>query len=172
MELISKEYRDLCTRMHQEVKWGKHGYKYVEEFLPFLRQLGCTTLLDYGCGQNTIKRYFAETDPSIEVTGYDPAIPEHAHPPTANQFVVCINVMEHVEEQYVPNVLRHICSLAQVGAHFTIGLTKSKKFLPDGTNAHITVQPIGWWLSKIEALPWRRATINRGTKSLRLCLRK
>jgi len=172
MQLISNEYRKLCEDMHDAAPWGTKGYRYIEEFLPYCRKLGCTNILDYGCGRGTIKQHLAELYPEIDVVGYDPGIIEYADLPTAMQFVVCTDVMEHVEEQFVPATLAKICELTQVGAYFCIALTKAKRNLPDGRNAHITLKSGEWWVREINRLPWSVVRQNIGKKSLRLWLRK
>lgn len=169
---ISEPYRQLCTDMHQLAPWGTKGHKYIDEFLPHCRKLQCVSLLDYGCGQNTVKNHLATLAPDIVVTSYDPAIPQHAEAPVPAQFVICTDVMEHVEVRYVPNVLEHICSLTLAGAYFNIALVKAKRNLPDGTNAHITLYPWNWWMSHLKSLPWRVTDHAVGKKSLRVHLRK
>lgn len=172
MEFISKAYLDLCSEMHQSRPWGMGACKYLDEFLPFLKELNCTTLLDYGCGRHVVKAPLAELFPKLSIFGYDPALPEYADLPDPAQFVLGINVMEHVEEPFVVQVLEHVCSLTQVGAFFNIGMTRSKKVLPDGRNAHITLQSHDWWLDRINALPWKADKIYKGKKSLRLWITK
>lgn len=168
MDLISEAYKDLCTEMHRSTKWGKHGHEYTSEFLPYVIKRKCSEILDYGCGRNTVRTHLAQIAPSITVRSFDPAIPEFSALPQPAQFVLCVNVMEHVEEEFVPNVLSHIHSLSQRGAFFNIALSESKKVLPDGRNAHITVQEPKWWVERIRKLPWRIDKIVVGTKTLRL----
>jgi hypothetical protein len=158
--------------MHEEAPWGTKGYKYIEEFLPYCKDLGCVTILDYGCGQMTVRDHLIEIDPTIFVSGYDPAIPEYAGAPYAANFVVCTDVMEHVEEEHVRATFEYICSLATKGAYFNIALTKAKRSLPDGQNAHITIKPWDWWADRAAGLPWILDKSDVGRKNLKLWLRK
>jgi len=170
--LYSQAYRQLCEEMHKEKPWGTKGYRYIDDFYPHVKRLGCQTLLDYGCGRATIKEHLAEVNPEITVYCYDPCVPEYDLLPDSAHFVVCTDVMEHVEEQYVANVLEHICTLTERGAYFAIALTKAKRDLPDGTNAHITIKSAFWWIEQLKAQPWKVAEMNAGKKSLRVFLKK
>lgn len=170
--IISDDYRKLCETMHQDAPWGTKGYRYIDDFLPTFRELGCRTLLDYGCGRESVKAALASLDPGIEVSGYDPAIPERAESPAPADFVICTDVMEHVEEQYVANVLDNIHSLARKGAFFCIALTKAKRNLPDGSNAHITLKTVEWWMGHIRMNLWSDLDVKPGKKSLKVWLKK
>lgn len=171
MEFMSIGHRDLLLRRHA-FGWGNRGAMYIPKILPFIRELGCTKLLDYGCGQNKIKEQLATMAPDLEVASYDPAVPEYAALPQPTQFVVSTDVLTHVEEQYVPNVLKHICSLVQVGACLTIGIAPSRRALPEDLRVHVTVRPTSWWMPKIEALPWIVVKVDSGKKTLIVRLKK
>jgi hypothetical protein len=65
--------------------------------------------------------------------------------------VVCTDVLEHIEPEHLDAVLRHVCSLAKKAVFLQIATRPAKKCLPDGRNAHLTVQSAEWWLAKIPA---------------------
>lgn len=169
---MSQEYLVLCQEMHNAKPWGTTGHSYIDEFLPFAWDLRCDTLLDYGCGRDSVRKELEKRGVPIEVFSYDPAIPEFSGLPDPADFVVCTDVMEHVEEEYVSDVLGHICSLATKGAYFCIALKRAKRNLPDGRNAHITIQPSSWWMERIQTLPWKVVWSNPGKKSLRLVVKQ
>lgn len=170
--MFTPEYLKLCQDMHAQRPWGTTGHSYIDEFLPLVRKLRCKTVLDYGCGHETVKRGLGQRASDLEVFGYDPAIAEVSALPDPADFVVCTDVMEHVEEQYVADVIGHIHSLAIRGVYFSIGLVPAKRSLPDGTNAHITLMPSSWWIAHVLALPWTMVKVNPGKKSLRLHIKK
>lgn len=58
--------------------------------------------------------------------------------------------MEHVEEKFVEVVLAEIASLCDSKAFFVISTRKALHTLPDGSNAHRTIKPKGWWLEHIK----------------------
>jgi hypothetical protein len=63
--------------------------------------------------------------------------------------VTCIDVMEHVEEAYVAQVLKQVAARAGSVAYFLISLVKAVHRLPDGRNAHLTVKPQKWWTDRL-----------------------
>ena len=79
---------------------------------------------------------------------YDPAIPEWSAPPAPSDFVVCIDVLEHVEPEFIDNVLDDLARLTLKIGFFTVTTVPAKKTLPDGRNAHLIQMPPGWWLPK------------------------
>lgn len=182
---LSQQYRDLLVSMHEGQSWGTTGHRYIHEFLPFCRELKCKDILDYGSGRGTIKRLFDRSDSALSaaleakalgqysdlptdfvISEYDPGTPDPAlwEEPKPAPFVVCTDVMEHVEPEYVDKVLDHICQLTLVGAYFSIGLVKAKRCLPNGSNAHITIQPADWWLDRLRQRPWTLVRIYEGSK--------
>jgi hypothetical protein len=66
--------------------------------------------------------------------------------------VTCIDVLEHIEPDCLDNVLDDLERLAEVLVFLTIHTGPAAKVLSDGRNAHLTQQPIEWWLPKI----WNR----------------
>ena len=66
--------------------------------------------------------------------------------------VVSLDVMEHIPEAYVRQTFEEIFSLTTKFAFFVIATQKAKKLLPDGRNAHLTVQKAEWWLDLINEL--------------------
>lgn len=169
--VITDPYRKICEDMHGVQPWGTKGYKYIGEFLQFVYELRCRTLLDYGCGQATIAAHLSGIS-DLVISNYDPAIPKYSDMPLPADMVICTDVLEHVERDLVPDVLAHIHELTLKGAYFSIGLTKAKLNLPDGRNAHITLEPAEWWMDQINRFAWVDVDFNIGKKSLRAHLRK
>ena len=83
----------------------------------------------------------------LEVTNYDPVT--YPSPPDPHELVLCIDVMEHVEEGSVGAVLSHIRSLMRRAAYFVISCQPAIKVLADGRNAHITIKSPDWWTAKL-----------------------
>jgi len=103
------------------------------------------SVLDYGCGKASLSLHLPFT-----ITSYDPAITKFAEEPEPADVVVCVDVMEHVEEPYVDVVLDHLKQLTRKVMLLHIALIPAKKQLPDGRNAHITLKPVEWWKEKID----------------------
>jgi hypothetical protein len=86
---------------------------------------------------------------SVKVQCYDPGVPEYADPPTPAEFVVCIDVLEHIEPHLIDDVLDHLAELTQEMLFATVSTRPAGKVLPDGRNAHLIQKPAEWWLPKI-----------------------
>jgi len=151
MTFASEEYLNQLQTYHRmkEYTWGTGPpivSKYPRIFSAYERH-ECTSILDYGCGSGSFKKYL---DRDVDVREYDIAVPEKSSAPDNADFVVCFDVMEHVEEDYVDSVLDHIRSLANRAAYFEICVWKAMAILPDGRNAHVTIKSHEWWRDKLD----------------------
>ena len=146
MTLITEEYRAQNAALHAGGRFGGSGHKHADRIADFAATLGAKTVLDYGCGQGTLKPAL----PGYVVTEYDPAIPEKAAMPMPADLVVANDVLEHVEPECIEDVLVHLQSLARKGMYLAIALRlDSKKTLPDGRNPHVLVRSENWWKAKL-----------------------
>lgn len=144
--LISEAYRKLNADFHrQRAGYGSESWQHAPWVRSLCAQMHCETVLDYGCGKGALVK-------EMGIAGYDPAVPEYAERPGPADLVVCFDVMEHVEEAYVPAVLADIAGLAKVAAVFRISNRPAGKCLPDGRNAHITLHDPPWWLEQMKVM--------------------
>jgi hypothetical protein len=174
-DLVSPSYRALLHKVHTEThpRWGMRGEQHIRLFLPFCRELGCRSLLDYGCGKGVLKSALATQEPDIEVNLFDPGNQTLDAMPFPADFVTALSCLENVEPDKVDNVLEHIHWLALKGAYLSIALRLGKKNdLPDGRNEHLSVHPAEWWLGKLRALGWNVRNSMVGGKSLFVWLAK
>lgn len=111
--------------------------------------MGVTHLLDYGCGAACNLAKHIKVSQGLTYQAYDPGVEKFASPPVPAQMVACIDVLEHVEPELVDNVLDDITRLTEGVAFLTICTKAALKNLPDGRNAHLTQQPLKWWIPKI-----------------------
>ena len=147
-DLISSDYRRLLQHKHKDKPWGGRGKSWVPLILPILNKLPTEpiTILDFGCGRGTFKPAIEELHPGVIVSEYDPGVAgKDELPMIPVDYVVCTDVMEHVEEKYVVDTLRTINWLAICGVFFNIDVALSTSYLPDGRNTHITIKPTKWW---------------------------
>lgn len=144
--MISDEYRRLNEELHREsVEYGSgSGQKYAGFILEAMRRTGSSTVLDYGCGKGTLRKALGPM-----VSNYDPAVPEWSESPSQADLVVCTDVLEHVEPEHLDDVLGDIRRLARKAAFLVISCRKATKTLPDGRNAHLTVEKPSWWLERV-----------------------
>ncbi|NKB44998.1 MAG: hypothetical protein GKS03_12045 [Alphaproteobacteria bacterium] len=147
--LITPEYRALNSKLHENERYGTSGAKYVKDVIMIAEANGYKTVLDYGCGKGEFKAGLEYLQNPLVVHEYDPAIPGKDKEPPRRDMVLCSDVLEHVEPELLDNVIAHIATKGEV-AYFIIAMTLAEKNLPDGRNAHLTVEQAPWWLKKLE----------------------
>jgi hypothetical protein len=148
--LISDAYREQNALMHKASNFGAEGQRWANAALKIINHYSCGSILDYGCGKGTFAAQMALNNKK-NVRQYDPAIPKHAALPEPADFVICNDVLEHVEPEYVDNVLDHLQSLILKAG--LIGIATKYAIihtLPDGRNPHLSVHPDEWWEAKLK----------------------
>lgn len=166
---FSPEYRAQLVEMHRAdgKSWGTKGFRHADEVLQF--SVGCRSILDYGSGKGTLR----EALRGVDVRNYDPGIPGNDLPPEPADMVTCTDVLEHIEPEYLNEVLKHIFTLAQQKVYLHIALLPAKQFLPDGRNAHLIVQPADWWLTRLRDVEgWMIVCSQLGRKHLTVWLQR
>jgi hypothetical protein len=138
--LISDSYRAMNAALHVQGGFGISGGKWAKTLLEFCTQ----DILDYGCGNRTLEKALG-----FPIRNYDPAIPELSAPPEPASLVACTDVLEHVEPECLDAVLDDLRRVTKDTAFLVIATRLASKTLPDGRNAHLIVQPLEWWLEKI-----------------------
>lgn len=155
--LISPEYRELNRQLHEDRDdYGRSGENYAEMVLQIATAIKAETILDYGCGKQTL----ANKLPHAPIIGYDPCIQGLDEPPAPADMVVCTDVMEHIEPDLLDNVLDDLQRLTKKVLFVTVATRPAKKTLADGRNAHLIVEPYDWWLPKFISR-FRLDTFNR-----------
>jgi 2-polyprenyl-3-methyl-5-hydroxy-6-metoxy-1,4-benzoquinol methylase len=144
-ELITEEYRALNAELHQRNEhFGKRPSTLIEPLMQVCSQLKTSDVLDYGCGKGELNLHTP-----FGVKLYDPAIEKFSTPPEPADVVVCTDVLEHIEPQFVEGVLDELKRLTKKVALVTIACIPAHKTLADGRNAHISLHPIEWWEERI-----------------------
>jgi hypothetical protein len=142
--LISDGYREQLAQLHSErPDFGTTSPMYADFIRTIIRKYEPEDILDYGAGKQALKEalgikegYFA----------YDPAIPEISSVPKARDFVVCTDVLEHVELGMVPKVVQDLSRCVKKVGFFVIHTSAALHHLPDGRNAHLVQEKASWWL--------------------------
>jgi len=151
--LISEEMKALNQELHQRMKqFGTAAGKHVDEIYgEFIKPCGITDILDYGCGKNHFATKMAELDPKVKVTSYDPGVPAFDTKPEGTfEAVLCHDVLEHVEPEFIDNVLRDILQYGNEWFYLSIGLGPCTKKLADGRDNHLIQEPPEWWFAKLK----------------------
>lgn len=117
-------------------------------------------ILDYGCGKGAQYKDDALNNRwprNIDLVLYDIGVWKFRNKPQGVfQGIICTDVLEHVAEDDVSEVLREIFSYAdnekESFVFFSICCRLAKKSFSNGVNLHLTVRPPGWWMERIDAL--------------------
>lgn len=155
MALYSAEYQRQQEKLHAKGNYGVTAQKYGELIGRLIDKMELDHLLDYGCGSNLSLTKTLRPERQFVYQGYDPGVPEYADEPKPAEIVTCIDVLEHIEPEYLDNVLDHLEELTQVVLFASVHMGPAGKVLEDGRNAHLTQQPYTWWLPKF----WERFDI-------------
>lgn len=155
--LITEEYKRLNAALHaSSSSYGTSGYKWADKVYNLAQQVGAKTVLDYGCGRCTLGTALREKHSELpfEFLEYDPALPEKEWKPQRADLVVCGDVLEHIEPDCLYAVLDDIRNIARASVFLVVATQPAAKFLADGRNAHLIVEPPEWWMPKL-MLRWR-----------------
>lgn len=145
MSSITEEYRELQEKFHKDCpEYGTSGQKYIDIVLGFAEKLKTRDILDFGCGKQTLQKGIP-----WPIKQYDPCIPEFSAAPEPAALVVCTDVLEHIEEECLADVLLHLWDCTKTLLFVQIATGPAKKFLPDGRNAHLIQQDANWWLNRM-----------------------
>lgn len=148
--LYTKEYKTILKGIHSKETWGGGAKSKVHYVAEDAFKVGAKTVLDYGCGSGSFKEGIQEEGYSLEVLEYDPGIIGKDSSPTPADYVVCIDVLEHIEPECLDAVLKDLASLMRLGGFLHPCLVPAGLTLPDGRNAHLIVQDADWWDNKIK----------------------
>jgi hypothetical protein len=147
---ITPGYLQEQKRLHAEPRgYGGRGDKWANTVVAVANAIGASIVLDYGCGQNTLARALGGR--GIICRSYDPAIDEFNIEPEPSDLVVCTDVLEHVEEELVDEVLAHLAALTRKQLFAVVSTVTTEKTLSDGRSAHITIKPREWWVERFAA---------------------
>ena len=151
--LVSDEYRKTLKRTHKSAGqkgWGNTANtKYWSVIDKLIETRKVTEMLDYGAGWGGVKARLAEERPEVVVHEYEPSRDDACDPPAPCTFVICVDVLEHVEPELIEEVLDDLERVITDTAYLTIFFEKAKRTLSDGRNAHLIVKPFEWWLRKL-----------------------
>jgi hypothetical protein len=152
--LISDEYRTQQEALHENPNYGVASLQYAPIVSEICNTLEVQHLLDYGAGKCRLFQNL-KVQHRMKLQAYDPGVPKLSADPVPAEMVACIDVLEHIEPELLDNVLDDLARLTEAVAFLTIHTGPAVKVLSDGRNAHLTQQPMEWWLPKL----WERFDI-------------
>lgn len=156
MALTQKDLEKAYKILHDEKKFrGLSALKFTDEIAALVLKHDTKSILDYGCGAGMqyeaakMHNAWGGLYPAL----YDPYVEEFsAKPSDTYEGVICTDVLEHLPKEDILDVVRDILELADKWVFFTVCPRKANKTLPDGRNAHLTVEPLEWWQKRIHEI--------------------
>lgn len=158
---VSQSYAEQYKLMHSDPMMfpGEQAF-YADAYIhSAIKNFNVTEVFDYGCGkglQYTQGKLHKKW--GVSVTLYDIGVNRFSIKPNRTfEMVISTDVLEHIEPEAVTSVLNEIDNYATKVVLVSIATRPAKKTLPDGRNAHLTVQPQEWWLNeilRISSKPW------------------
>lgn len=154
---FTPEYKALQKQLHSEGDYGVSGQGYLPSIFHGISQLakkhGAVSVLDYGSSTGSTMKAVRDKmwlPPTVEDYCYDPFVDEFSAEPKPADFVICTDVLEHVEPECTKAVLDHIASLTKKIALFSVSLVPAHKTLADGRNAHINLRDAEFWMKELK----------------------
>lgn len=149
---------DQYRQMHDENYFpGQRLKHHVGAVRELIADTGATTLLDYGSGKAEGYRRIPgepvdspwrtiDAWPGVRVRCFDPGVPAFAKlPDEPCDGVISTDVVEHLAPFDVPWVLGQMFAHARRFVFVIASCMPAIKLLPDGRNAHTTIEPPDWW---------------------------
>ncbi len=132
---MNDDQRSLYSIKHQKNNRYGSRAKITPEIAT---NLTGTTILDFGCGKGRLNH------PDYQITNYDPATIDTL-PRRKFDIVLCLDVMEHVPADDLPAVYQWLEMFASKQIFLLICTRPASYKLPNGANAHATIQNKDWW---------------------------
>ncbi len=156
---ISEGYRQELIKLHTDTKWGISGGAMsgptIVNFLETHPEV--KTILDYGCGEATLKKFVEEKGIEKDWTLYDPAMPEINFKPVGQfDLVITTDVLEHIEPHMIKSVLYELKDLTSdylindIACYLTNNKFTGGPYV--GQDFHISIFAPDEWRVKLEAL--------------------
>jgi hypothetical protein len=147
--VISEDYRRQQQILHRNPNYGVASLMFAGHVAHVVAVSGAASVSDYGAGKQNLRKALEARGVYVEYAAYDPAFPEYGEAKPAD-LVCCIDVLEHIEPEFLDNVIAELARITTTRGFYTIHTGPAIKTLADGRNAHLIQQPPEWWLAKLE----------------------
>ena len=161
LKTYSLDYIKMNKALHEAPKgFGGGGARHAIDVAALGNQIEAESLLDYGAGQQKLSEALKKDHPDVfrSIVDFDPAIEAISSRPKPADVVACTDVLEHIEPEYIENVLADLAQLAKKALYLEIATRPANKTLPDGRNAHLTVQGKEWWVDRLSKY-WNKMSV-------------
>ena len=147
MKTISEGYLNLQKSLHENENYGTASISLAPSVKKLFTSNNFKSISDYGAGKKNLQKALLKLGlKDFKYFPFDPAYPEYGLPEPAD-LVCCIDVLEHVEPEYLHNVIADLKNIIINAGFFSIATIPARKTLRDGRNAHLIIKPTNWWLS-------------------------
>jgi hypothetical protein len=177
-ERPSERYAELL-KLHQQHGRGpipetgqraKSRQEDIEAIAALIREGQARTVLDYGLGVAQFCDPASGEAPDsgrktmrgwdgVQVTGFDPARSSAAAMDEQYDGVICLDLLPNYSDDDIPWVLDELFRRARRFVYVSVACDPASETLPNGENAHVTVQPASWWREQMEAASHRRTGV-------------
>jgi hypothetical protein len=153
---------DLVPRYKEMAADGIHFpgtaiMTHSQDIKKLVKQYDVKKILDYGCGRGDQYKapHRIHADWGLkwwDVKLYDPAFERLDERPLGkHDLVVCSDVLEHIPEDQVEDVIGELFFFASKAVWASVCCRPAKKVFPNTEiNLHVTIQPLPWWEAKFE----------------------
>ena len=145
--VVSADYKSQLKKLHASTVWGETAQNMVGRIKPVIDKYDCKELVDYGSGHGGFRK--ALNDSSYKIHEYDPGIVGKDAPAPEKDFLLSIDVLEHIEPDKIDAVLGDMRRIMRKAGFFSIATGPARKILPDGRNAHLIIEDADWWTEKV-----------------------
>ena len=167
---LNQQYRSLHAdgdcRLNlpaETVFSGESLFPHVYRIKKLIEATGSANLLDYGCGKGFQYNPLSAPAHGLQagdtlmdlwdidnVHLYDPCHPSFDSLP-GERFdgVISTDVLEHCPEDDLPWILDEIFGFAKKFVFANVACFPARRRLPDGENAHCTIQGVDWWKQRL-----------------------
>jgi len=152
MTLFSQQHIEFQKKVHQECPaYGKASLVFAPMVSELINANQVKKLLDYGSGLGEVPQNL-EIDHQIDVQLYDPAIEKFSASPASAEMVICLDVLDTVEQDHIDSVLNDLQRLTEKMAFFSINTKAAEtgsdeQSLSRDNDRHY--YPVEWWLPKL-----------------------
>lgn len=155
--------------------------KHEDAIAKLIHETGAKHLLDYGSGKGSAYKPFPGEPaegrikahpawPGVKVTCFDPGFAPYSAPYEGKfDGVISTDVLEHIPDDDIGWVLDEMFAAADKFVYTVAACYPARKTMPNGENAHVTLQPPDWWKLQMEmaarrnpGVRWILYTVEKG----------
>ena len=148
-ELLHKNKTKAFGSSHDiDVPVAIHAGKMAVLAGQLLKHKDKVSILDYGCGKGKFKDVLPPVT-GLTLYQYDPCVKEYSERPEPADILMCVDVLEHVEPDFLNDVLLDLANLTKTICYVCVATLPANKYYSDGQNCHLIVENSDWWSPKI-----------------------